>query len=142
MVCLAPRARPCYAVREVIYVDNDMQLLLSRLISVVADEPDIDIVPTKFGWVALENAAQQGLELCSTVLADFDAVCCALISELDSQISAAHGWRDMTEEDAEELRRRVGMYVEGLEKESRARELLEAFISHVLSLAYHQDPPN
>lgn len=123
-----------------INMDNVMQVLLSRLLSLIADEPDIDIVPTKFGYVALESMTQEGLELYPSVLADFEAVCRTLISELEAQISAAHGWRDMTEDDAAELRRRAATCFKGLDKASRAWELLESFISHALSLAYHENP--
>lgn len=140
MVFLAPRARPCYAVREVIYVDNDMGLMLSRLYSLIAEEPDVDLVQTKFGWVLLENASKEGLELCPVELVDFDAVCRALFCELDSHVAREREWRDMTEEDAAELRRLVLPYIEGLDKESHAQELLEEFIAHALSLAYHPEP--
>ena len=140
MVFLAPRALPCYVVREVIYVDNDMQLLLSRLYSLIAEEPDVDLVQTKFGRVLLENASKKGLELFPVELVDFDAVCHALFYELDSHVAREREWRDMTEEDAAELRRRAEMYIEGLDKEYRARELLEEFIARALSLAYHPEP--
>lgn len=158
MVPIAPRARPCYAVREVINVDNDMQLLLSRLAGLIADEPDVDLVPTKFGWVFLTNTVQQGIVLELRELLNFEKVAAVFVDELDCQVAAKHGWRDMTQEDAEELRALAALYLEDLEKKEVAYELLEKLIAKALEItagmekaareraamqkAYHDNPPN
>ena len=116
-------------------MNESFEILLERFLPYVANSKTLDLVSTKFGILIVENAGHRSVDIYVDLLDSFEDLAGRLFRELEGDVSESHGWRDMTDEDAEELRSRAEPYISGLPNEADARTLLENYIAWMLSLS-------
>ena len=115
-------------------MNKNYEILVERFLPYVANRKDLDLVSSKFGVLILQNTARDEIEIEVKPIVDFDTLAMLLINELEGDIAEEHNWRDMTPEDAEELRQRFEPYIADLSNADKARKMLNKFIAKQLAI--------